>query len=67
MKVKRNSVNWLKVLSQLNNVECEKYFFVLCRKLHKGKPISANRAAYATLKHYYSTTTIQDVVRKIGL
>lgn len=67
MKLKRNSVNWLKVLSQLNNVEYEKYFFALCRKLHKGKPISANRAAYATLKHFYSTTTIKELVMKIGL
>lgn len=66
-KVKRIRVNWLKVLSQLDNRVYEEYYFSLLRKLHRGRNISSNRCAYATLKHFYSTTTINELVRKIGL
>lgn len=65
MKVRRSRNNWVNVLYQVGNEEMFRYFFDLQRRLHRGKMISPNRAAYNTLKHYYSTTTIGNLVLKI--
>lgn len=67
MQYKRNRVNWFYVLSKLDDPEMFSYFFRLVRKIRKGKTMSANRAAYNTLKHFYSTTTIAELCYKVGL
>ena len=66
-KVKRFRYNWVKILGELDDPEMNKYFFRKLSILHHGKFISSNRAAYSTLKHFYSTTTIAELVSKIGL
>ena len=64
---KRKRVNWVKVLHQLDQKECFDYFFLLISKKHRGKSISSNRAAYSTLKHFYSTTTIAELCEKLDI
>lgn len=63
----RQRVNWVKILHKLDRKDLTDHFFILISKKHKGKSISSNRAAYATLKKYYSTTTIADLVKKLGV
>ena len=63
----RRRVDWLFVLNKNGTDEMFLYFFYLLSKLHGGKHISSNRAAYSTLKHYYSTTTISELCRKLGI
>ena len=67
IKVKRKRVNWVKVLHSLNDPMLFDYFFAIQGRLHRGRFISANRCAYSTLKHHYSTTTINELVEKLGL
>lgn len=67
IKVRREKVNWFKVLIDQHNIVFDEYFFNLIGKLHRGKRISNQRAAYSTLKHFYSTTTIADLKRKLGI
>lgn len=64
---KRRRVNWVNILHQLDSKEITDYFFRLISKKHCGKSISSNRAAYSTLKHFYSTTTIAELCGKLGV
>lgn len=66
-KVKRRKINWIKVLTDLNNDTMYKHCMDLFSKLRKGKSMSLNRCAYYTLRHFYSTNSIEDTVRKLGL
>lgn len=66
-KVKRVRNNWVKILGELDDPEMNKYFFHKLSILHRGKFISSNRAAYSTLKHFYSTTTIAELLEKISV
>ena len=66
-KVKRQRINWVNVLGSLDSDVLNRKFFALVSKLHGGKHISCNRAAYCVLKSHYSTTTISELVRKVGL
>ena len=61
----RKRVNWVNILHKLDKKELTDYFFILISKKHKGKSISSNRAAYSTLKHFYSTTTIAELCEKL--
>ena len=63
----RRRVDWVFVLNKHGNESMWKYFVVLLSKLHKGKHISSNRAAYSTLKHFYSTTTIAELCSALNL
>lgn len=69
-KVRRKKINWFNELNKLDNPEYFKYFFKL---LHRWRPtrrstsLSFNRCAYNTLKHFYSTTTIDELKRKLEL
>lgn len=65
MKVRRGHVNWIYFLNKVGNEEMFRYFFRLIQKLRKGKSMSSNRAAYNTLKHFYSTTTIAELYEKV--
>lgn len=67
VKVKRRKVNWLKVLFDLQDQSMTDYCHVLFKKLRHGKSMSLNRCAYNTIRHFYSTTTIDETVRKLGL
>lgn len=67
-KVKRQRVNWINILSKQDPDEMNRYFFKLMSRLHKsikGRTMSCNRAAYCTLKHFYSTTTIKELLSKV--
>lgn len=70
-KVKRVHVNWWKVLNGLDNPEIFSYFGKLVCKLKphikRGHHMSMNRCAYYALKHYYSTTTVDELCRKLGI
>lgn len=70
-KVKRKRINWICVLKKVGTQEMFSYFVGLqCRfKKHKhcSSALSPNRCAYATLKHFYSTTTIGELLEKVGL
>lgn len=70
-KVKRRYVNWWKILNELDNSEYFSYFGKLVSSCHpgikRGRHISMNRAAYNTLKHFYSTTTVDELCRKLGI
>lgn len=66
-KVRRKYVDWLKVLDDQKIPELYEYFYRLATTLHAGKHISLRRCAYCTLKHHYSTTTVDELVRKLGL
>ena len=63
----RRRVKWVNVLAKLDNSDMYDYFFSLISKLRKGKTMSCNRAAYYTLKHFYSTTTIDALCGKLGI
>ena len=63
----RRRVDWLSVLNKNGTEEMWIYFVRLLSRLHKGKHISSNRAAYSTLKHYYSTTTIAELCSALNL
>lgn len=67
VKVKRKRVNWIKVLTDLNDEAMLSYYFKISSKLHKGRSVSFNRAAYSTIRHFYSTTTIDQTMEKLGL
>lgn len=66
-KVKRKRVNWVNLLHKVGTEEMINYFFCHLKRLHRGKFISSNRAAYNTLKHYYSTTTIGELLEKTSV
>ena len=67
MKVRRKYINWVYWLNKVGNDEMFRYFFGLIEKLRKGKSMSSRRAAYCTLKHFYSSTTVADLVVKLGI
>ena len=66
-KVKRKRIDWFAVLNSLDRQEYNSYFFNLLKKLRRGKYMSVNRCAYCTLKHFYSTTTITELAKKVGV
>ena len=66
-KVRRKHVDWLGELYRLNKVELYDDFFKRWRKLYRGKSLSERRCAYYTLKNYYHTTTIDDLIDKLGV
>lgn len=63
----RGKYNWIQIIHQLNNKGIENTYFALLQKTKRGKSMSANRCAYYALKSWYSTTTIVELVRKLGL
>lgn len=64
----RKRISWLDALVKVVDDEKKKYFFELFYKNQKnGKRMSANRCAYYTLKHFCSTTTIDELCEKLGL
>lgn len=66
----RGKYNWVQILHSLNNKAIEQTYFRILNKLvpnKKGHCMSANRCAYYALKTWYSTTTIAELVRKLGL
>lgn len=63
----RKRVDWLKVLHKLDNPDIDKLFFHHLGILRYGKHFSSKRCAYYALKEYYSTTTIDQLLEKIGL
>ena len=65
-KVRRKRVNWLHELINLGNSELEREFILRLSKLRRGKSMSARRCAYYTLKKYYSTTTIAELLEKLN-
>lgn len=71
VKVKRKCVYWFDVLVKLNNPEMNNYFHELTLRFYNRKRcashLSYNRIAYYTLKHYYSTTTVDELCQKLGI
>lgn len=67
LKVKRKRVDWVHVLNDLDNEAMLSHFYMLVSSLHHGRSISMNRCAYNTIRHFYSTTTIEDTLEKLGL
>lgn len=67
IKVRRKRYNWVKILHSIDCKDFNDYFFKKLSILHSGKFVSANRIAYSTLKHFYSTTTIDELVKVLGL
>lgn len=69
-KVKRKRVDWFSVLVFLNNPDMNDYFHELTLRFYDRKRcaphLSYNRIAYYTLKHYYSTTTVDELCQKLG-
>ena len=63
----RKRINWFNLLQIYGTPELMDQFFSLSRKLRKGKYMSGNRCAYNVLKSYYSTTTIDELLEKMGL
>ena len=70
----RGKYDWLEVLVSLHNHELKSLFYCYWYKYGHGKSLrksekklSYNRCAYYALKTYYSTTTIADLVEKLGL
>ena len=63
----RRHVDWFQILNEINNPVMMDRFFVLFRKLRKGKSMSERRCAYNVLKDYYSTTTIDELCEKLGI
>lgn len=63
----RKRIDWFKTLMEMNDSNLNQKFFYLFSKLRKGKSMSSNRCAYYVLKNYYSTTTIDQLVEKVGL
>lgn len=69
-KVKRKRIDWLVVLSKQHNQEMKDYFnklFWNASDSRHGKRLSINRLAYYTLKHFYSTTTINQLLEKTSV
>ena len=71
VKVKRDRINWVNVLhAQDSNVMLD-YYFKLISKKHpfsrRGGSISCNRAAYNTLRHFYSTTTVKELAKRLSV
>lgn len=63
----RKRINWLDVLNKINDPELMNYFFRIFQKTRRGKSMSARRCAYYALKHWYSTTTIDQLVKVLAL
>ena len=66
-KSSRKRVDWLVVLAQVLDEEKRNYFNDLFSRDYDGKRMSINRCAYNTLKHFYSTTTIDELCEKVGI
>ena len=67
IKVKRKRVNWWRVVMESNDKELIEYFFKLQKRLYHGRSLGKQRCAYNALRSYYSTTTIAELVEKLGL
>lgn len=71
VKVKRKRIDWFSVLLNLKNSEMYSYFHELTHRFYDRKRcaphLSYNRIAYYTLKHYYSTTTVDELCHKLGI
>ena len=63
----RRRVNWFQLLQKVGTPDMMDQFFSLSRKLRKGKFMSSNRCAYNVLKSYYSTTTIDELCKELGI
>ena len=59
--------SWYRYLMDHGTLIQIDYFFHLLKKLRKGKTMSQNRCAYYTLRHFHSTTTIAELVDKLGI
>lgn len=63
----RKRINWYRELIKLDDPVLFDKFFKLFKKLRHGKSMSINRCSYYVLKDYYSTTTIDQLCRKLGI
>lgn len=66
-KVRRKRVNWYKIMLDLGNSEIEHEYILYTGRLYCGKHLSYKRCAYYALKKYYSTTTIDQLLKKVGV
>ena len=64
-KVRRKRIRWFDELKKLNNADLEHDFIMRLSVIYKGTALSVNRCAYYTLKNYYHTTTIDELVGKL--
>lgn len=67
VKVKRKRVDWWKIVITSNDPDLIDHYFKLQSSLYCGRPLSKRRCAYNALRSYYSTTTIAELMEKLGL
>lgn len=64
---KRKRIQWFQVMRSLQSSEVEHLFIEYIGVIYKGTQLSKNRCAYYALKKYYHTTTINELLQKLGI
>lgn len=61
----RGRYNWINIMNKIGHPDIFHHYFANLQMLRRGRSMSANRCAYYALKSYYSTTTIEELVKKV--